>query len=138
MALRTPAMTENGEIKRKFLRFYKKHFQWDLFKKLFIVPVCIELVYRSLICRILDPTFAHTSFFTFFSAILFSLSHFINYYKLNQKYGHDFAINTSSNPSLTQSYNPSTTLYLDCTSRISSRGRGRSSRRLCCRSTQIS
>jgi hypothetical protein len=30
---------QNGEIKRKFMRFYKKHFQWDLFKKLFIVEV---------------------------------------------------------------------------------------------------
>lgn len=28
---------QNGEIKRKFLRFYKKQFQWDLFKKLFVV-----------------------------------------------------------------------------------------------------
>lgn len=122
-------MTENGEIKRKFMRFYKKHFQWDLFKKLFIVPVCIELVYRSLICRILDPHFEHTSFFTFFSAILFSLSHFINYYKLNQKYGHDFAINTSSNQPLTQSFNPSTTSSSDCTSHTSSPGSARSSPR---------
>ena len=37
MALRMTTVTQNGEIKRKFMRFYKKHFQWDLFKKLFIV-----------------------------------------------------------------------------------------------------
>jgi hypothetical protein len=57
--------------------------------------VCIEVVYRSLVCRIVDPNFEHTSFFTFFSAILFSLAHFVGYFKLNEKYGHAFAIKTS-------------------------------------------
>lgn len=37
MALCIDKDIKNGEIKRKFLRFYKKQFQWDLFKKLFIV-----------------------------------------------------------------------------------------------------
>jgi hypothetical protein len=59
------------------------------------VPVCVEIVYRALVCRIVDPNFEHTSFFTFFSAILFSASHFANYYKLNEKYGSEFAFKTS-------------------------------------------
>jgi hypothetical protein len=46
---------KNGEIKRKFLRFYKREFQWDLFKKLFIVPLCVEIIYRAIICRVIDP-----------------------------------------------------------------------------------
>jgi hypothetical protein len=37
MAICIDILTQNGEIKRKFMMFYKKHFQWDLFKKLFIV-----------------------------------------------------------------------------------------------------
>jgi hypothetical protein len=55
-------------------------------------------VYRSLVCRIVDPDFHHTSFFTFFSAFLFSLSHFVGYFRLKDKYGHAFALNTSSTP----------------------------------------
>lgn len=60
------------------------------------VPVCLEVVYRSLVCRIIDPHFQHTSFFTFFSGFLFSFSHFVGYFRLKEKYGHIFAINTSS------------------------------------------
>lgn len=131
-------MTENGEIKRKFLRFYKRHFQWDLFKKLFIVPVCIEVVYRSLVCRILDPAFAHTSFFTFFSAALFSLSHFASYYRLRQKHGHHFALTTAGNPRPTQPSRPPTTSSSDSTSPTSSPASAHSSPPSSSRSTPTS
>jgi hypothetical protein len=53
--LRNCFYIKNGEIKRKFLRFYKREFQWDLFKKLFIVPLCVEIIYRAIICRVIDP-----------------------------------------------------------------------------------
>ena len=61
------------------------------------VPLCVEIVYRALVCRIIDPHFEHTSFFTFFSAILFSTSHFVNCFKLQQQYGRNFALKTAGN-----------------------------------------
>ena len=76
------------------MRFYKKEFQWNLFKKLFIVPVCMEVVYRALLCRIVDPNLQHPSFFTFMSGILFALSHFVNYFTLRNKFGTSFAAKT--------------------------------------------
>ena len=65
------------------------------------VPLCVEVVYRALLCRIMDPTFEHTSFFTFFSAILFSASHYINYYRLRKRYDNKFAFKTSCNSQFT-------------------------------------
>jgi len=73
------------------------------------VPVCVEIVYRAMVCRVVDPNFQHTSFFTFLSAFLFSASHFINYYKVNDKYGSAFAIKTSSNNYFTQWFRQLTT-----------------------------
>lgn len=76
------------------MRFYKKQFQWNLFKKLFIVPVCLEIVYRALVCRILDPKLEHPSFFTFFSGNLYAFSHCVNYFNFREKYGNSFALKT--------------------------------------------
>lgn len=55
------------------------------------VPVCIEIVYRALLCRIVDPELHHPSFFTFFSGILYALSHYVNYFELRDKFGRSFA-----------------------------------------------
>jgi hypothetical protein len=62
------------------------------------VPLCVEIVYRALLSRIIDPKFDHTSFFTFISAIFFSASHYINYYKLEKRFASKFAFKTSSTP----------------------------------------
>lgn len=82
---------QNGRIRKKFMRLYKKEFQWNLFKRLFIVPLCLEIVYRALICRILDPELNHPSFFTFFSGNIYAFSHSVNYFSLRSKFGASFA-----------------------------------------------
>ena len=69
--------------------------QWNLFKKLFIVPLSVEIVFRALLSRIIDPEMNHPVFFTFFSAALYALSHSINYFKFREKYGHKFALKTT-------------------------------------------
>ena len=46
---------QNGGIKKKFMRFYKREFQWNLFKKLFVVPLSVEIVFRALLSRTIDP-----------------------------------------------------------------------------------
>lgn len=49
------------------------------------------MVYRALLCRIVDPHLNHPSFFTFLSGVLFSLSHYVNYFSVRDKYGASFA-----------------------------------------------
>lgn len=73
------------------MRFYRKEFQWNLFKRLFVVPVCLEIVYRALICRILDPTLEHPSFFTLFSGTIYAFSHSISYFSLRSRFDTQFA-----------------------------------------------
>jgi hypothetical protein len=77
------------------------------------VPLCVEVLYRALLCRIIDPKFEHTSFFTFFSAILFSASHYINFYRLEKKYEGTFAFKTSCRLLPTQLYKLRTILSSD-------------------------
>ena len=55
------------------------------------VPVCLEIVFRALLCRIVDPQLKHPSFFTFLSGILYALSFYINYFALRNKFGSSFA-----------------------------------------------
>lgn len=55
------------------------------------MPVCTEIVFRALLCRIVDPKLEHPSFFTFFSGTLFAISHSVNYFGLRNKFGGTFA-----------------------------------------------
>lgn len=64
----------NGGIKRKFQTFYKPHFQWNLFKRMFVVPLFLEWLYRAILNRLVNENFEHDTFFTFFSGTLFSVS----------------------------------------------------------------
>ena len=86
------------------MRFYKKEFQWNLFKKLFIVllnfrqvPLSVEIVFRALLCRIVDPTLSHPSFFTLLSGTLYGISHSINYFKFREKFPHHFVLKVIGN-----------------------------------------
>jgi hypothetical protein len=56
----------------------------------------LEVVYRALLCRIVDPTLEHPSFFTFFSGFLYAFSHMINYFSLRNKFSSGFALKTLS------------------------------------------
>ena len=58
------------------------------------VPLCQEIVFRALLCRIVDPHLNHPSYFTFLSASLFAFSHAINYFAFRNKFGSEFALKT--------------------------------------------
>ena len=51
----------------------------------------MEIVYRALICRILDPHLEHPSYFTFFSGTVYAFSHSINYFSLRNRFDTPFA-----------------------------------------------
>jgi hypothetical protein len=51
----------------------------------------LEIVYRALICRILDPHLEHPSYFTFFSGTIYAFSHSVNYFNLRNKFDTKFA-----------------------------------------------
>ena len=58
------------------------------------MPLCLEVVYRALMCRIVDPQLEHPSFFTFFSGTIYACTHCVNYFSLRNKFGVQFAIKT--------------------------------------------
>lgn len=49
------------------------------------------MVFRALLCRIVDPDLHHPSFFTFVSGTLYALSFYTNYFSLRNKFGASFA-----------------------------------------------
>ena len=53
--------------------------------------MCLELVFRAMLCRIVDPDLRHPSFFTLLSGALYALSFYSGYFSLRDRFGEAFA-----------------------------------------------